>query len=117
MTNKSKHKHLEKMLEVYKCGIEHATRKKGTNVWWCRWYERACALRTVSGVVQEVETGLNSPFGADERQAVQEMMHEPLDPPPTVSNSTGTSSCSTVEPVEKKLMMLEKASICEGKKD
>jgi hypothetical protein len=57
MTNKSKHKHLEKMLEVYKCGIEHATRKKRTNVWWCRRYERACALRTVSGVVQEVETG------------------------------------------------------------
>ena len=44
------------MLEVYNCGIEHAVRKKKTNVWWRRWYERACALRTVSGVVQEVET-------------------------------------------------------------
>jgi hypothetical protein len=40
-------------------------------------------------------------------------MHEPLDPPPTVSNSTGTSSCSMVESGEKKLMMVENASICE----
>ena len=57
MTNKSKqvgkNKHLEKKLEVYKCGIEHAVRKKKTNVRWCRWYE----LRTVSGVGQEVEAG------------------------------------------------------------
>lgn len=54
-----------------------------------------------------------APLTSYEKRVIQAIMHwfEPL--PPPVSRSTGTSSRSEVESVEKTLMKVEKASIWE----
>ena len=68
-------------------------------------------LETASRVGWEVKAKRNAPLRADERRIVQAIVQVLLLPPPVVSNSTGKSSPPTVESVEKRLAMMEKASI------
>ena len=93
------------MVEVHNSGIGHAKCERRSVDVIVLTMRGAYGLETVSRMGQEVKAKRNTPLRADERRIVQAIVQRPLEVPPVVSNTTGIFSPSTVESVEKLVMI------------